>query len=1106
LLENEDELQRLRKQLAVGLEGQAGSLLIMAPQLEWIIGPQKPSENLDGEVARNRCIYLLIQFFKTVARKGRPVVLFLDNMQWADNPSLQLLRQLSGQQDVQFIMTISAARDHGLVAEDPLLRLVHDLKDLSHVQALRLEHLPLRAVGHFLAETLLSSEDRVASLAGLMMEKTNGNPYFLKSLLKHLYEDGSIVFDQEQGAWSWHVEAIAQMDISDNVIDVILKKLARLSPEAQQTLKISACIGTKFNEDMLFAIKGSLSEEQIRQSLLVGAREGFIIPDRTEKAEKSEYRFQHDRIQQALFVLIPESERVDLHLMIGRFLARAVTDANIDDVIIDVIRHLNLAISRIHAEDQKLQLARWNHHAGLKALQATAYESASSYLHLARDLTGDQGWKGNYDLVYQVHLKLCEALYNAGRFDDAQAVFQTMKGKARTAMDRAQLHLMRALQLNLQGRLEEALSESLTAMRMLGVGLKRNPNPLGIVFLYLKIKRYMTPEFFTDYKAQLKPVDESIRLQMQIIRSLVVITYQLKLDNLLATCVELATYYSCRYGFTKESAGVFVNYSVLMINIFREFVLPPKLCALAEALDQHFDSFDERPYVKFVASAFTYNLYGSYDECLKASLDGEKWALQIGDITHQIYNRNASITVQNFIYHIDPDLASLEKIANNPVEGDRYWIYYLWCVPALCFVGLTQESTRFDCTYFTEATLYEKNAGNPISVIAYHLFKSMVAVVFDDKELGYEHGTKALPVLKAVSGLTEQIMTPYHFLALSQSFQSLDAGRRSTVMRGMRRMYSRIARMAKKLPKNLQMVQWIMEAELARIQGQRELAATRFDQAIQGATQASYTALVALFNDIAARFYLETGKPRIASLYFKEAYFHYDVWGAKEKLRDLKDRYEDLLGERVIKRDAPRTRGPRTTMQITTMMGTRNDNAGSELDLMAVVKASEILASELVLESLLIKLMRTAIQSTGAQNGTLVLKEDAQFHVCAEIRDGKESGLLDIPFEKSEHIPKSLIQFALRSNEPVVVDDVSTRNELQNDPYIAQYRPQSLLCVPIVNRAQICGVIYVEHMSVQGAFTLDRVKVLSHRLPGDDLYQQRPTLCQPGREGCPSDP
>ncbi|WP_141733276.1 protein kinase domain-containing protein [Oligoflexus tunisiensis] len=1080
LLEQEDELQRLRKDLATVFEGQAGGLLALAPQLEWIIGPQRGNEDLDGEIARNRCIYLLIQFFKTAARKQRPILLFLDNIQWADNPSIELMRQMAAQ-DLRYLMILTAGRDHELKNDAPLLQMMEEIKELSDVQITRLEPLPLPAIRQFLADTLASTEDRVDALASLLVDKTNGNPFFLQSLLKHLYEDGSIIFDQEQGIWSWDVAAIAQMDISDNVIDVILKKLARLEPDAQEMLKISAVIGTRFRKDVLLAIRGQLKEDLIEQALHDSLREGFLIKEASDKAELETYRFSHDRIQEALYALVPETSRVDLHLLVGRHLFHNAPESEREAWAPEIIRHLNISISLVDTAEEKFELARLNYSAGVKAFQGTAYDSASVYLQTARDLTQDIGWKQDYDLVYQIHLKLCESLYNSNRIEDAHAVYLTAREKAQTPIDQARLCLLQALQLNLLGRLDESLDESLTALRLLGVRLSRSPNPLGIVLYHFRIKRHMTPDFFTDYQARLKPLDDSITLKMKILRFLTVIAYQLKLENLMATGVVLATYYSCRHGFTKESASAFVNYSVILSSVFREFDIPPKICALAETLDQHFDSVDERPYLKFVIACFTTSLYGSLADCQQAAVEGEKWAFQIGDLTHQIYNRNAMITARNFVFQIDPDTTYLESKVHNITDTSPYWIYLTWCMPGLALAGLTEDPTRFDSKYLREATIYERSAANPIALTALNLFKTMLGVIMDNKELGFQYGLKSLPVLKAIFGLTEQLMAPYHFLGFSQAYRLLDATRQRKTLRVLRRMHHRIERIARKVPRNLQMVQWLMEAELARIADQRELAGTRFDQAIHAAQQAGYTGYVALFNDIAGRFYLEIDRPRIAGLYLKEAYFHYDLWGAKVKLEDLKNKYEDLLGERVIKRESSsRTQVARTTtMMRTTVLGTRNDTAGSELDLMAVVKASEILASEVVLESLLDKLMRTTIQSTGAQNATLILKEDDSFHVCATIRDGQESGLMDIPYEDYEHIPRSLIQLALRSNEPVVIDDLNNRNELLRDPYIAQHHPQSLLCVPIVNRAQIAGVIYVEHMSVQGAFTVDRVKVLS---------------------------
>jgi predicted ATPase len=1090
LLEPEDELQQLQKRLGDALEGQGGFLLTLAPQLQHLIGAQAASGDLSGEVARNRSIYLLLEFFKVVARRERPLVLFLDNLQWADNPSLELLKRLAEQGDQRHMLTLMAARDHELVAGAPLLSLIDDLKNKTSVQVLRLEPLPPAAVRQYLATTLASSERQVESLASLMMSKTNGNPYFLQSLLKELYEDSRIAFDMNQGGWRWNVDVIARLNISDNVIDVILKKLSRLSPATLQLIKVCASIGVKFHEEQLLAIESDFGVDEISVALQEAVEEGFLSRSEDENGGKPQLRFQHDRIQEALYAQVPEAERTRLHLCIGRQLFAAANESEREAQAADIIRHLNLAIALITSTEEKFQLADLNYRVGFKALLATAYASAATYLELARELTRDQGWKRNYRLAYQIHLRLCESLYRTGDVPRATEIFKEACKEAATAIDRAQLHLLQSIQLNFLGRLDDALDEGLTGLKTLGVKLGRNPNPLIILALYVKIKLHLKASFFNDYKAHLKPVDEAILVQMKILSSIIVIAYQMRLDNLIGAVVMLGTYYSCRHGFTKDSAGCFINYAVILINVFREFETARKLCSLADTLDQHFNCEEARPYLKFISSCFAQPVHCSYKELWQMAVEGENWAIQIGDFPYQLYNRNGILTARNFIYAIDPDTEYLEK--KFPVNSDDtgpYWIYYLWCMPFHALQGLTRERTSFDSKFLSEEALYSKHASNSLGKIGFHLFKTMVGTIFEEKKLAYQHGMKALPVLKAIFGLSEQLLSVYHFLSFSQIYLELNRWQKLKTRPLMWLMHLRIASFAKKLPKNLQMVRWLMDAELARIKGDRDRAATLYDQAIKAAAKASYTGIVALFNDIAGRFYLKAQKERIASLYLKEAYFHYDQWGATEKLRHLKENYHELLGEHTVRRDPARTHV--TTMKRTTTThhtthtthapatGTRSDAGGSQLDLMAVVQASEILASEVVLESLLSKLMTTAIQCSGAQNGTLILKDDDRFYVAAVLRDDHESGLLEIPFENYDNIPHSLIQLALRSAEPLVVDDISDHHELQGDAYIAKAQPQSLLCVPIVNRAKIAGVIYVEHMSVQGAFTADRVKVLS---------------------------
>jgi predicted ATPase len=475
-----------RSKLEVALGANAQLIVDLVPELALVISAKTSVANVGPAEAQNRFELAFQNFLGTFTSSEHPLVLFLDDLQWADRGSLRLIHAALTTASKAHLLVVGAYRDNEGAEPDPLRLALDDLRSAGVPSThIRLAALGQPEVEQFLGDALGRAGSETSSLAAMMLRSTDGNPFFLGQLLMVLHQDGLLVFDAAARKWTWDASRLEARVATDNVIDIMIHKIKRLPGQTQAALRIAACVGHTFDRDALARV-AQRAPAEIESDLEHAVHEGLLVTlDVSNDNEASaptdvRYRFLHDRVQQAVYGLIDDRDKQEMHLQIGRMLlAMKGGDNPTAERSFALVQHLNLGSDLMSDEDERRALAKLNAVAGRKALDAAAHEMAATYLEKARSLLGIHGWEADQPTMHRAQLGLAECEFLRGRFDEAFQLLEPLEEHARSVLDRVSARTLRTIVLTNLNRLPDAIACSVETARMLGVELPTDRSAVG---------------------------------------------------------------------------------------------------------------------------------------------------------------------------------------------------------------------------------------------------------------------------------------------------------------------------------------------------------------------------------------------------------------------------------------------------------------------------------------------------------------------------------------------------------------------------------------------------------------------------------------------------
>ncbi|MEG4959386.1 MULTISPECIES: AAA family ATPase [unclassified Microcoleus] len=1100
LLTEDSEKIAVWKEKILTAVSQNGSLIInVIPELELIVGHQPEVPQLSSHESQNRFNRVFQQFFKVFCQPEHPLVLFLDDLQWADSASLKLIQLLMRDRDSQYLLMIGAYRDNEVNPAHPLIQTLEKIRESrAAINNITVKPLQLNHVRQLIADTLNESPEasRIKYFSELLFNKTQGNPFFLTQLLKVLDSEQLLTYDTFIGIWQWDIELIQTIGIADcNIVELIAKNILKLPASTQKVLKLAACIGSTFNLSVL-AIVNEESESVTASGLWPALQSGLILPlsgnykiplvfQQEELGElilndsRVDYKFLHDRVQQATYSLIPESDRKSTHLSIGKLLLQNTSPEDRKENIFALVNQLNFSTDLIVGQVEKDELAFLNLIAGQKAKAATAYEAAARYLNIGLELLAANSWQSQYELTLNLHVEAVETEFLNTNFKRSELLAETVLQEAETLLDKVKVYELKIQSYVAQNQLIKAIDTGWEILSMLGVSPKLLEDGNTSVKLPALTDLENVPEMNAPDKLAAMRLLVTISAPASIAKPEMVLQIVLTQINL---CIE--------NGHSALAAYAYSIYGLLLCAALGDLEAGYYSGQIALKLLEQFNAKELTAKVYTLFNVTIRHWKEHARETIDALQEGVQSGLDTGDVEYAGYcalNSCAHIfLIGNYLESVESRQAHyLDLLLKLKQEFGLYYIK-IWRQLVLNLSQPTADKCCLIGESFDEVEMLPilETANNQISLFAAYLAKAILSYLFKEFAAAIENASIAEKYKASAPGhMTVAVHNFYYSLALLAQYPDVraqaESGRESEQQEALAIVELNQEKMkgwAYHAPANYQHKYDLVEAEIARVKGQNWEAMEYYDLAIAGAKKQGYVQEEALAYELAAEFYLGASREEIGQTYMASAYYGYARWGAKTKVADLESRYPPLLSLISAAKNAS---FERTTSTETTTF-TNNTTGNSFLDLATVMKASQVLASEVVLSKLLEKLLKILMENAGAQSGFLILAKNGDLLIEASGSVERDRIVVQqsLPIAFSQDLPLSLINYVVRTKRDVVLDDAGRDELFKNDVYIVKNNTKSVLCTPIINQGTLIAVLYLENNLAEGVFTAERQEVL----------------------------
>ena len=1083
LTESTSQLNFWREKLlaAFGYNGQV--IIDVIPEVELIVGKQPPIPELGPSESQNRFNLVFQNFIRAFCAKEHPLVIFLDDLQWADSATLNLTKLMMTDADTQYLFLIGAYRDNEVNLNHPLTAALEEIRaEGATVNQITLAPLQSKHISQLIAETVHSDTSAVKPLAELIVRKTGGNPFFVNEFLKTLHAENLLTFDFECLRWQWNIAEIEAQGITDNVVDLMIAKLKKLPKLTQKVLRLAACVGADFDLDAL-SIICEKSIQEIFINLKIAVQSGLIQPtsELNEELLIRGYKFAHDRVQQAAYSLIDDDRKKAVHLQIGRLLLANLSIEERSEKIFEIVDHLNIGRELITDEPELVKLAQLNLEAGKKAKESTAYAAAlAQYFTPGIEILPVDTWKKHYDLTFNLYRERSECEYLCRNFDKAEEFFNLILSQAKSNLDKAETYIIRIVLCENIGKYTEAIQIASEALKTVDLSLPVTENTEIIHNLELELQLYHS--HLKNIKiAKLvnvpKLTDLEIKTRIKILINITGPAYFTDQDLLALASLKVVNL-SIEHGNSEESAYAYAFWGLIAGARFADYEIGYEFGQLAMRLNEQFNNIN--------LACKIFNMFGGLTSPWRRHLKESIPILRNGYLAG-VETGNVYVSYNSYNLIVQRILAA-DNFSDILEESNKHFDFlkqiknYIFAEVQQLFQhvlfnlkGLTPDKFSFSDENFDEFQCIQnwQEKAFLTGVAPYNIFKSQILFLYGDYKQALNQARESQNSLVFVSGVPIQAEHYlYYSLTLTALYPTASPTQQQEYWETLEANQQKMKIWADNCPENFLHKYLLVEAEISRISGKEIEAIDLYDRAIDSAHENGYIQNEALGNELAAKFWLGKGKEEFAQLYLKKAHYGYQLWGAQRKVEDLEEEYPNLVAKSSTAKSIKETPGATTRITST--------ETSIDLDLATVMKASQAIAGEIVLDKLLASLMRILIENAGAQCGYLILETEGELRIEAagSVNSDTITVLQSIPIEGSQKVSPTIINYVARTCESLVLNDATNEDNFTNDPYIKEHQPKSILCVPLINQGKLTSIVYLENNATTGAFTPDRVEVL----------------------------
>ena len=1070
LSENEEKLDHWRKSLLDILGSNCGIITEIIPEVELITGKQPKPPGCSAEDAQQRFLSTFELFVSVFAGKAHPLTLFLDDIQWVDLPSLNLLTNILLNNNIRHLFTIFSYRHNEVTDIHPFNDIINEVeKGSCLVSRIHLEALKVANITALISNFLKCSTQKAAELSEIIFKKTAGNPFFINQFLKVLYDEKKLINDPISG-WQWNESDIRKMKVTDNVVELMALKLAELPETLRETLKIGACIGNRFDlETIAYTLDKSMGETLF--DLNTAINEGYvrIIDDM--------FFYNHDRIQEAAYSLIPEDEKAKYHYKIGKRILKKISNKKErENKLFYITNQLNYASALISDNDELNELALLNFQAGLKAKSSTAYIPAMNYFEKAVAICGDAYWANNYEFTLSLYVELTETASLNNENNKLERFADIILDKATSVTDQIRVYEIRINGCFARQDYSGAIKNAHAILEKLDYDLPSNPTKLDILVEYIGVKRKLAGKTNTDIM-KIPPMEDPRDIAIARILYLVGISATFSNVNLYAIIILKRVHLYLTKGSNVYGGMTFVAYGGFLISAFNAIKKGIQYGELALNLAEipGWEMIKARTHGTH--DAFIRHWKEPMSDCLTCSNESYTLARESGDLIYTgmalAFSGVLSFFVTDDWVEFKNEVIRKHKLNEKCKQEALVQLHSMMLQFVENMTGNASDPTNLNSIHFDETTIISQWIENDhtVGMAYYHILKMTIGFLFHDYRTAEEHDRKAQAYLKSVK--PQLIYTCYTFLSpLLKVTQYTDAGgiHKKILLKQARKCLKRLKKWDKIIP--YKYIAWIhlIEAEILGVLGKLTEAEILYDKSINAFKTLKSPFFIALSFERAGIFYQNRGRHIIANSYISEAHDVYTRAGISAKSRHLEKDWPDLTAKK----------GFNTSCSSMNTL-TASNTTSQRLDLSTIIKSAHAFSGEIIFNKLLKTVMKISIESAGARRGFLILSQKGgAYYIEAEGSVDKSDVKImqSIPVNSFNQLSSAVVNYVTRTETPVVLHNACEEGDFIGDNYIKRNRIKSLMAAPVKTQGKMLGVIYLENNLTKNAFKQSQLEIL----------------------------
>ncbi|MCP3921583.1 MAG: AAA family ATPase [Desulfobacterales bacterium] len=1067
LAEDEEGIALWKERILSVLEPNGKIVTDLIPLFKLIIGKQPEIPTLGSVESKNRFDLVFQGFIKNLASSKHSLVLFLDDLQWADSASLYLLKLFTTDSAIKNMLIIGSYHHSETIDSHPLIRTLGDIKKSDTVvNDIILKPLNVKQINRILGDTLNRPEEETISLAELLIDKTFGNPFFINEFLKSLYRKSLIEFSHGEG-WFWHMSEIKKIQATDNVVDLMAEKITLLPEKSQKILKIGACVGSYFSHKALI-IACEEPEKDILPALNVILKEGML--------NKSDhiYRFSHNRIMEAAYSLISNEEKTHLHYRIGNYILK-YSKRDLSERIFYIVNQLNAGIALVTDESEKENLAELNLKAGEKALGSSAYTLALNYLKAGIGLLSENCWTKNYDLTLALYQQATVAAQLSADYDEMDDMAEKVFQNARTILEKIKTYEAKIYACQAQNQPLNGVRIGLSVLNKLGIKIPEKPSKLRIIYELLKVKLSLMGKKIENLINLPKMKDPHNLAVIQIASGIGSSAYYAAPD-IVPIIVFKIVRLSVKYGNSIYSPFSYAGFGMVHNGVLGDIKAGYKWGKLAIRVVEKYNINESRAKVRFIFWHLINHYKKPMRDSLEALIKAYKTGVETGDLEFAALSANGYTAT---LYYSGIDLLTVEKEMNkyseNIMKLNQHTVmkyHMLICQVVSNLRGMSGDPCELTGSSYDVNKMLplHKKANDVNALYLLNLFLLKLNYLFGRNKKALEYAQIVKPYSKEqISHPALPILNFYDSLTRLALYHTEKKAVRKDHLKKVIKNQKKMKEWAFHSPMNHIHKYHLVEAELARVQGQKLKAMNFYKIAVKLACENRFLQEEALALELTAKFWLELNEKEFASLYMTKAHHMYSMWGAVAKVKQIEKKYQDLL----------KSENKWTDSSLITLTG--GTGSSEFIDLSTVIKASHAISREINLKILLEKMINIIMENAGAQKGYVLLIKNEELLIEAAVDTGtnKVQILKSIKVSKNKDISQGIINYVRKTGKIIVLPSEKDNDLFINDLYIKIKQPKSVLCIPMRYMDKITGVLYLENNITKNAFTKERVETLN---------------------------